>query len=339
MPRCRAHVGRAIEYPTPRREFEAAPKGKRVVAGRTWQRPKAASDPLKITNTSRTTARDSFQASSEAVVAHVNTLPCSAWMVEPRKRMIYPGQSRSPRSPFPVPRSPAPPLCPRSPSPSPFSNQEGPPMKALRLGLPLGTAALLLLGSITTLACQQTTERPPDAVMLKRIAEAVDGDRAEAWCMWSQGYDPANPIVGVFHDPKSATGAASKAGNGAVVFGPYQAALDSTIAQTMTCVHHQDVGDERPLRPAGQDDPIQRYRQPDADDHSHRRRARQRPPAPGRGCHFPRRPGCGQVRHTLLREAGGAHGDNRHAERIRQALRREVRPQILEPRRAYNLIP
>jgi hypothetical protein len=111
-------------------------------------------------------------------------------------------------------------------------------MKALRHGLPLGTAALLILGSTaTTLACQQTTERPPDAVMLKRIAEAVDGDRSGGMVYVVAGYDPANPIVGVFHDPKSATGAASKVGNGAAVFGPYQAALDSTIAQTMTCVH------------------------------------------------------------------------------------------------------
>jgi hypothetical protein len=110
-------------------------------------------------------------------------------------------------------------------------------MKALRLGLPLGTAALLILGSITTLTCQQTTERPPDAVMLKRIAEAVDGDRSGGMVYVVAGYDPANPIVGVFHDPKSAAGVAYKAGNGATVFGPYQAALDSTIAQTMTCVH------------------------------------------------------------------------------------------------------
>jgi hypothetical protein len=73
--------------------------------------------------------------------------------------------------------------------------------------------------------------------MLKRIAEAVDGDRSGGMVYVVAGYDPANPIVGVFHDPKSAAGAASKAGNGAAVFGPYQAALDSTIAQTMTCVH------------------------------------------------------------------------------------------------------
>ena len=111
-------------------------------------------------------------------------------------------------------------------------------MKPLRLGLPLGTIALLLLGSTTaTLACQQTTGRSPDAVMLKRIAEAVDGDRSGGLVYVVAGYDPANPIVGVFHDPKSAMGAASRAGNGAAVFGPYQSALDSTIAQTQTCVH------------------------------------------------------------------------------------------------------
>jgi hypothetical protein len=110
-------------------------------------------------------------------------------------------------------------------------------MKPSRLGPPLGAAALLLLCSTATVACQQTTERSPDAVMLKRIAEAVDGDRSGALVYVVAGLDPANPIVGVFHDPKSAAGAASKAGNGATVFGPYQAALDSTIAQTMTCVH------------------------------------------------------------------------------------------------------
>jgi len=111
-------------------------------------------------------------------------------------------------------------------------------MKPSRLGLPLGTAALLILGSIaTTLACQQTTGRSPDAVMLKRIAEAVDGDRSGGMVYVVAGYDPVNPIVGVFHDPKSAAAAAYKAGNDAAVFGPYQAARDSTIAETMTCVH------------------------------------------------------------------------------------------------------
>lgn len=110
-------------------------------------------------------------------------------------------------------------------------------MKPLRLGPPLGAAALLLLCSAATVACQQTTERSPDAVLLKRIAEAVDGDRSGALVYVVAGFDPANPVVGVFHDPKSAAATATKAGNGAMVFGPYQAALDSTIAQTMTCVH------------------------------------------------------------------------------------------------------
>src|SRR6185312_14300978 len=78
------------------------------------------------------------------------------------------------------------------------------------------------------------------------------------------------------------------------------------------------------------------YRHPDAHDYSDRRRTRQCPPAARRGCHFPWRPGFGQVCHSLLREAGGAHCDNGHAERIRQALRCEGWPQVLEPGRAYN---
>ena len=110
-------------------------------------------------------------------------------------------------------------------------------MKPLRLGLPLGTAALILFGSTTSLACQVTKGRPPDAVMLRRIAEAVDGDRSGGQVYVVAGFDPTNPIIGVFNDPKTATGAALKAGNGATVFGPYQSDLDTTIAQTMTCVH------------------------------------------------------------------------------------------------------
>src|SRR4030095_2883964 len=94
------------------------------------------------------------------------------------------------------------------------------PMKPSRLGPPLGAAALLLLCSATTVGCQQTTERSPAAVMLKRIAEAVDGDRSGGMVYVVAGYDPANPIVGVFHDPKSAAGAAVKAGNGATGFRP-----------------------------------------------------------------------------------------------------------------------
>jgi len=110
-------------------------------------------------------------------------------------------------------------------------------MKPSRLGPPLGMAVLLLLCSAATVGCQQTTGRSPDAVMLKRIAEAVDGDRSGGMVYVVAGYDPVNPIVGVFHDPKSAAASAYKAGNGATMFGPYQAALDTTIAQTMTCVH------------------------------------------------------------------------------------------------------
>ena len=55
--------------------------------------------------------------------------------------------------------------------------------------------------------------------------------------MWSPGTIRPIRSSGCFTTPSPRQVAASKVGNGAAVFGPYQAALDSTIAQTMTCVH------------------------------------------------------------------------------------------------------
>ena len=72
--------------------------------------------------------------------------------------------------------------------------------------------------------------------MLKRIAEAVDGDRTGRLVYVVASYEGSNPVLGVFITQKEAEANASKDKN-AAVFGPYQTLGDSTIAQTVTCVH------------------------------------------------------------------------------------------------------
>ena len=98
----------------------------------------------------------------------------------------------------------------------------------------------LLLPAVMTLStCVQAQRvRTPvaDAVMLKRIAEAVDGNRSGKQVYVVLSGEALSPPVGVFYDLKEANARASAAGTGAQVFGPYRTALDPGV-NVAACVH------------------------------------------------------------------------------------------------------
>lgn len=98
--------------------------------------------------------------------------------------------------------------------------------------------------------------RVPGAIMLKRIAEAVDGDRSGTQVYVVATYDPTFPVIGVFNNPKAAQNLAAKTGPNAAVFGPYQTLPDLTPPSIMGCVHRRSVmkadycvPPRRPLKP------------------------------------------------------------------------------------------
>lgn len=102
-----------------------------------------------------------------------------------------------------------------------------------------GTCARILVFVAAMTSClgaQSKTASPPTAVMLKRIAEAVDGNRSGRQVYVVLSGEQLSPPVGVYYDPKAAQAAANGAGKGAQVFGPYQTELDPG-ANVAACVH------------------------------------------------------------------------------------------------------
>ncbi len=94
--------------------------------------------------------------------------------------------------------------------------------------------AVMTLG--TCVEAQSSRAPVPDAVMLKRIAEAVDGNRSGKQVYVVLSGEPLNPPVGVFSDLKEANAQLTAAGKGAQLFGPYQTALDPG-GNIAACVH------------------------------------------------------------------------------------------------------
>ncbi|MEP7383154.1 MAG: hypothetical protein ABI910_15795 [Gemmatimonadota bacterium] len=80
---------------------------------------------------------------------------------------------------------------------------------------------------------------PPHAgpVMLKRIAEAVDGTRTGELVYVVASFEPTSPVLGVFPDAATARAVAETSGVKAAVFGPYQTVVDKTDAVISACVH------------------------------------------------------------------------------------------------------
>ena len=84
--------------------------------------------------------------------------------------------------------------------------------------------ALCFLSSLSANA--QPSERIPDPTLLKRLAEAVDGNRTGKPIYVVASYDLPNPVRGVFPGKPDAEALARRLGKSYAVFGPYSAPFD-----------------------------------------------------------------------------------------------------------------
>jgi hypothetical protein len=80
-------------------------------------------------------------------------------------------------------------------------------------------------------------QRQPGAVMLRRIAEAVDGHRTGDRVYVVASYEATFPVLGVFANEREAAQRARTAGANAAVFGPYATDRDPGGALLTGCVH------------------------------------------------------------------------------------------------------
>ena len=112
--------------------------------------------------------------------------------------------------------------------------------RSVRTGISLGVATLALLCTAASRGMAQGgAVRMPGAVMLKRIAEAVDGHRSGRSVYVVASYQPTFPVLGVFFDSLSADKAVRSAGPQAGRFGPYQTSGTPGDALVSACVHIQ----------------------------------------------------------------------------------------------------
>jgi hypothetical protein len=95
------------------------------------------------------------------------------------------------------------------------------------------------------LAAQDTT-RVTSPLLLKRIAEALDGYRtgADAYVVASYAYP--NLVAGIFDSRREAQGALGSAGAQNAVFGPYRTSRDRDLSpQMVVCIHRMSLMDPR----------------------------------------------------------------------------------------------
>ncbi len=83
-------------------------------------------------------------------------------------------------------------------------------------------AAVLVLALCSGSAVAQDTTRVPGPTLLKRIAEAVDGDRTGQLLYVVARYDSLSPVRGVLQDRGEATTLARRLGAAYDVFGPFR---------------------------------------------------------------------------------------------------------------------
>lgn len=107
---------------------------------------------------------------------------------------------------------------------------------ALRAALTTTIAVGVAL-ACTAQGAGQVTPPPANPVMLKRIAEAVDGVRTGKLVYVVVSSEPTSPVLGVFPDFDSAQALATKGDVKAAVFGPYQTIADKTQGTISACVH------------------------------------------------------------------------------------------------------
>ena len=105
--------------------------------------------------------------------------------------------------------------------------------------LALRSAALLAALSLLppALLAQPGKEPIPDAVMLKRMAEAIEGFRGSGQAYVVGSLEGLHPVTGVFSDPIEAARAAKVSGPGFKVFGPVLVLAEKTPPFTVACVH------------------------------------------------------------------------------------------------------
>jgi hypothetical protein len=110
--------------------------------------------------------------------------------------------------------------------------------------------ALCLLALVlppAALAAQGDHGPVPDVVLLKRIAEAVDGHRTGGLVYVVASLDGDHPVAGVFGNPKEADKALERLGEGYSRFGPFQAPLDREPSQLVGCVHIANTSRMSPM--------------------------------------------------------------------------------------------
>ncbi len=101
----------------------------------------------------------------------------------------------------------------------------------------LALAATCCIAPPAPLAAQAAAGSPlPGPVLLRRIAEAVDGDRSGAQVYVLASYDEGLSYIGTFHDRGEAERKRREFGTEAGIFGPYQTQAGS-LPPFATCVH------------------------------------------------------------------------------------------------------
>ena len=95
----------------------------------------------------------------------------------------------------------------------------------------------MLFGFCMLAAATLSAQRPPDAIMLRRIAEALDGNPTgkPVWVVGTLAGD--HTIEGVLPDLKSAQALAARLGKGFQVFGSFDTPLPPPWDLISACVH------------------------------------------------------------------------------------------------------
>lgn len=86
-------------------------------------------------------------------------------------------------------------------------------------------------------ASAQPPRQPPSPVLLKRLAEAVDGNRTGTAVYVVASYDSLSPVRGVFSTRKEADILANRLGSSYDVFGPFMAPREMRSTWFMICKH------------------------------------------------------------------------------------------------------
>jgi hypothetical protein len=87
------------------------------------------------------------------------------------------------------------------------------------------------------------TTRIPSPVLLKRLAEAVDGHRTGAVLYVVASYQPPHHVLAVLESRADAESQARAAGGLVDVFGPYKSQRDPVREILMKCVHYNSAAD------------------------------------------------------------------------------------------------